>query len=218
MPSITRRTARAGARAPAEDRILATTERLLAAGSSFTELGLQRIAAEAGVARSTLYGYFPDKSHLLTRLADKITGVSLAAIAPWVPNGPDGGLDGFIALFRQLIAIYRDHAAVLAALDEVSAYDAFVAEYWDSRLGQFVANAERVLADEQRAGRSPASIDVAMASRLNVLGGHRFMARHVATDDGSGDESAARELASTWWYGILRRPETPGENIFTPTA
>jgi len=63
-----------------------------------------------------------------------------------------------------------------------------------------------VLVGEQRAGRAPASIDAAMASRLNVLGGHRFIVRHVATDDGSGDESAARELASTWWYGILRRP------------
>jgi hypothetical protein len=30
------------------------------------------------------------------------------------------------ALFRRVIAIYREHAAVLAALDEVSAYDAFV--------------------------------------------------------------------------------------------
>jgi AcrR family transcriptional regulator len=206
MPSITRRNGRASHRASAEERILATTQRLLAAGTSFTELGLQRIAAEAGVARSTLYGHFPDKSHLLTRLAGNMVGASFAAIAPWTPDGPDGGLDGFIKLFRQVIRVYREHAAVLTALDEVSAYDAFVAEYWQSRLGQFVENAERVLISEQRAGRAPASIDAAMASRLNVLGGHRFIACHVATDDGSGDDSAARELASTWWYGILRRP------------
>ena len=206
MPSITRRSPSAGRRVSAEERILATAERLLAEGVSFTELGLQRIAAEAGVARSTLYGHFPDKSHLLTRLADKIVGTSFAAIDPWSPAAPDGGLDGFIEFFHLVIANYREHAAVLAALDEVSAYDAFVAEYWDSRLGQFVERAEQVLVGEQRAGRAPASIDAAMASRLNVLGGHRFIVRHVATDDGSGDESAARELASTWWYGILRRP------------
>jgi TetR/AcrR family transcriptional regulator, ethionamide resistance regulator len=206
MPSITRRGGRAGQRASAEERILATTERLLAAGTSFTELGLQRIAAEAGVARSTLYGYFPDKSHLLTRLASTIVDASFAAVAPWAPDGPDGGLEGFIDLFRKIIGIYREHVSVLRALDEVASYDRFVADYWDSRLSQFVTNAERVLVAEQRAGRAPASIDAAMASRLNVLGGHRFIVRHVTTDEGCGDDSAARELACTWWYGILRRP------------
>ena len=210
MPSITRRSAPAGSRASGEERILATTEQLLVAGASFTELGLQRIAAAAGVARSTLYGHFPDKSHLLTRLADRVVGESFAVVGSWAPDGPGGGLDGFTALFRQVIAIYREHAAVLAALDEVSAYDAFVRQYWESRLGQFAAYAERVLAGEQHAGRAAASMSAGTASRLNVFGGHRFISWHVATDDGSGDESAARELASTWWYGMLRRPEGLG--------
>jgi hypothetical protein len=75
-----------------------------------------------------------------------------------------------------------------------------------SRLNLFVENAERLVLEEQRAGRAPVSLDAAMASRLNVLGGHRFIVHHVATDDGSGDASAAHELASTWWYGIFRRP------------
>lgn len=205
MPSITRRGGRAG-RASPEARILATARRLLAEGTSFTELGLQRIAAEAGVARSTLYSYFPDKSHLLIRLAEAMLGMSFEVVAPWEPAGPDGGLDGFVQVFRQVIGIYREHAAVLVALDEVSAYDASVAEYWESRLNLFVANAEKLIIGEQRAGRAAASIDVAMASRLCVFGGHRFMVRHVATHDASGDASAARELACTWWYGMLRRP------------
>jgi TetR/AcrR family transcriptional regulator, ethionamide resistance regulator len=206
MPSITRRGGRAGQRASAEDRILATTERLMAEGTSFTELGLQRIAAEAGVARSTLYGNFPDKSHLLTRLADRFVGMSFAAVGTWDPGGPSGGLEGYTELFRTVMGMYREHSAVLAALDEVSAYDTVVAEYWDALLGRFIANVERILADEQRAGRTPASLDIALASRLNVLGGHRFMVRHVTTEDGSRDDAAARELAMTWWYGMYRRP------------
>lgn len=208
MPSITRRSAPAGSRASAEERILTTTERLLAEGTSYTELGLQRVAAEAGVARSTLYGHFPDKSRLLTRLAERAVRASFAVAGSWEPDGPDGGLDGFTALFRQVIAIHRQHAAVLAALDEVSAYDPFVRKFRDSWLDQFIAHAERVLIAEQHAGRAAADVDAAMASRLNVLGGHRFISTHVASDDGSGDESAARELAGTWWYGILRRPQT----------
>ncbi|MEU6203817.1 helix-turn-helix domain-containing protein, partial [Micromonospora musae] len=62
MPSITRR--RSGGsdrRLSVEAQILAATERLLAEGESFTELGVQRIAREAGVARSTFYMHFADK-------------------------------------------------------------------------------------------------------------------------------------------------------------
>src|SRR5258707_4248929 len=98
MPSITRRSAPASSRASAEERILATTERLLAEGTSFTDLGLQRIAAEAGGARSTLYGHFPDKSHLLTRLASKLVDASFATVFPWTPHGPQGGLHGSVEL------------------------------------------------------------------------------------------------------------------------
>ena len=46
MPSITRRGARSVGRPSAEQRILATTKRLLDEGARFTELGLQRIAAD----------------------------------------------------------------------------------------------------------------------------------------------------------------------------
>ena len=207
MPSITRRgSGRTDRQASAEARILATTERLLIEGTTFTELGLQRIALEAGVARSTLYGHFPDKAHLLMRLAGQMTDASFATIASWQPVGPGGDLAGFIELFDRAIAIYRQHAPLLRALDEVSAYDRSVARYWDDLLNRFVQYSERMIRDEQRAGRTPASVDAATASRLNVLGGHRFMVHHVLTCDSSQDASAARELARVWWYGILRRP------------
>jgi AcrR family transcriptional regulator len=62
MPSITRRT-RSGAerRAEVESRLLGATVRLLAGGESITELGVQRIAAEAGVARSSFYVHSPTR-------------------------------------------------------------------------------------------------------------------------------------------------------------
>ena len=51
MPSITRRrTAQVGRPTTAEADILAATERLLAGGATFTELGVQQICTEAGVA------------------------------------------------------------------------------------------------------------------------------------------------------------------------
>jgi len=48
-----------------EEGVLAAAERLLAEGAT---LSMQRVADEAGVARSTLYLYFKEKNALLVRL------------------------------------------------------------------------------------------------------------------------------------------------------
>lgn len=206
MPSITRRrSGGADRRLTVEARILATAERLLSEGETFTELGVQRLAREAGVARSTFYTHFADKSQLLMRLAGSFSAESFEVAAAWEPGGPDA-FEGLVETFRQIIAVYRRHAAVLAAITEVSAYDPMIRRFWHARVDQFAARTEELLIAEQRASRAPADLDPVIASRLIVVGGERFVADHVTSDDGSGDEKAARELAATWWYGVYRRP------------
>ncbi|MFD0788120.1 TetR/AcrR family transcriptional regulator, partial [Micromonospora azadirachtae] len=213
MPSITRRrSAAADRRLPVEAQILAATERLLAEGESFTELGVQRIAREAGVARSTFYMHFADKTELLLRLAESFTGAAFGIAREWEPT-PEGppvggsvGMDALVAGFREILAVYRKHSGVLAAIAEVSGYEPVIRKFWRARLDQFLVRTAQVLEEEKRAGRVPVEVDIAAASRLIVLGGEWFLGDHVATDDGSGDEAAARELAETWWYGVYRRP------------
>ena len=70
MASVTRRRGSqdTSRRSSAEDQILAATERLLSDGTGFTDLGVQKIADAAGVARSSFYVIFPDKTALLLRL------------------------------------------------------------------------------------------------------------------------------------------------------
>ncbi|WBB65916.1 TetR/AcrR family transcriptional regulator [Micromonospora sp. WMMD812] len=212
MPSITRRpSGGADRRLPVEARILATTQRLLAEGVTFTELGVQRIAREAEVARSTFYTHFADKTQLLMRLAESMSKTSFDVTATWRPEPGAEALPSLTEIFRQVIGIYREHAAVLSAITEVSAYDPTVRQFWNGRLEQFVRNTERFIRVEQESDRAPRDLDPVQASRLIVIGGDRFLAQHIVTDDGSGDDAAARELAATWWYGIYRRPaEQPG--------
>ncbi|NYH44565.1 AcrR family transcriptional regulator [Micromonospora jinlongensis] len=209
MPSITRRRPRnPDGRAAVEARVLAATERLLQEGIRFTDLGVQRIAAEAGVARSTFYTHFRDKSELLMRLAGTMRESSFGRTGEWNPAGPGDPLASLTEIFADVIRIYRTHAPVLAAVSEVAAYDEVVREYWAAGLEQFVARTVQVLRAEQEAGRTPASIDAVTASRLIVIGGDRFLADHVSATsaDPDTDASAARELAATWWYGVYRRP------------
>ncbi|MFK3981644.1 TetR/AcrR family transcriptional regulator [Micromonospora sp. NPDC050397] len=206
MPSITRRATDPARRATIENQILAATERLLAEGASFTELGVQRIAAEAGVARSTFYTHFRDKSELLVRLANTMRTTGYDIATTWRLSD---GLDPLVETFQRVIRVYREYAAVLAALNEVAAYDPSVREFWVSGHNRFVDFGVRALTDAQAAGELTTDIDVQYAVRIIIVGGDRALADHVALNpgDSSGDAVFAAELAKIWWYGVYsRRP------------
>jgi AcrR family transcriptional regulator len=203
LPSITRRTPDAGRRAPAEAEILGATRRLLTGSANFTEIGVQQICAEAGVARSTFYTHFRDKADLLMRLATTMVAASFDAASAWEPTD---GAEGLADTFLQVIGVYREHIGVVRAVAEVGGYDTTVRAFWHDRLDRFRERTIAVLRDEQDAGRSPASVSLASASQIIVIGGERAIFDHV-TDAGSDDDASfARELALTWWHGVYRRP------------
>jgi AcrR family transcriptional regulator len=203
LPSITRRTPDARRRAPAEAEILAATRRLLTGSANFTEIGVQQICAEAGVARSTFYTHFRDKADLLMRLATTMVAASFGVASAWEPTD---GAEGLADTFLRVIGVYREHIGVVRAVAEVGGYDATVRAFWHDRLDRFRDRTIAVLRDEQDAGRSPASVSVASAAQIIVMGGERAIFDHVTDAGADDDASFARELALTWWYGVYRRP------------
>src|SRR6201991_77452 len=204
MPSITRRrTAQVGRPTTAEADILAATERLLAGGATFTELGVQQICTEAGVARSTFYTHFRDKIELVMRLGSDFMAAAFDLTTSWQP--PEGP-DAMAEVFRAVVKNYRQHARVRQAIAEVAAYDATVRALWSEGIDRFTENTIVLLRAEQDAGRTLARIDPVSATRVIVLGGEQAIADHVLVADPSRDDAFARELAEIWWYGVYRRP------------
>ena len=203
MPSITRRTPGSGRRASADAEILAATRRLLIDGATFTELGIQQISAAAGVARSTFYAHFRDKTELLIRLATTTVDLSFGIASAWEPTD---GVDGLAATFVEVVKVYREHTAVLQAVAEVATYDAAVREFWRQVLGRFTERVIEVLHQEREAGRTPSDVDVTHATRVIVIGGERAIFDHVTATDPGQDAAFARELAEIWWHGVYRRP------------
>ncbi|MFF5083971.1 TetR/AcrR family transcriptional regulator [Actinoplanes sp. NPDC000266] len=206
MPSTTRRpSAGPDRRAAVQAQIVAATERLLAGGATFTELGVQRIAAEAGVARSTFYLHFRDKSELALSLAGSLAGAAYAIMQAWDPGAPDA-LESFERTMADVIRFYRARPAALAAVLEVTAYDEAVREAWAGQLDQFAGLATRLLTAEQEAGRTTADLEPSAAGRLMIYGGMQAIAHQVASGAPEEDGAVARELARLQWYGTFRRP------------
>ncbi|HEV7566185.1 MAG TPA: helix-turn-helix domain-containing protein [Microbacteriaceae bacterium] len=188
-----------------EGRLVAATERLLAGGANFTELGIQRIVAEAKTARSTFYVHFRDKTELLLRLATVLREQSFALISQWQAS-EEGDSEDLAQLYEKVIALYREHGAVLAAVTEVAAYDPAVRAFWAAQLDRFFEATEKRLRRDQERGQLDSRLDPIAAAKIIVRGGTSVVTQHVAEDDGSGDAAVARELAHLQWYGAFRRP------------
>lgn len=209
MPSITRPSrSNAERRAEVEARILEATVRLLARGERITELGVQRIAAEAGVARSSFYLHFPDKSALLVRLTEELRRKSYTLVSTWQRDESADTLDSLVTLYRGVVALYRESRALLAAITEASAYDPVVRRAWSAQLSRFAEGAIARLRQDQRRGLAPADLDPVAAVRVLVVGGAQAIVQHITDDDGTGDDAFTSELAKIVWYGAFRRPES----------
>lgn len=208
MRSVTRHRAghHAARAATTEARLLSAVERLLGSGESFTEISVQRIIGEAGVARATFYAHFRGKSDILMRLADRLRTSLLELALQWDPGAGEDGADRYARFFADVLALHRAHRGVITAVREVAFYDPDVRDFYTADLEGFDEHVLGTLLSEQDAGSTPADLDAVAASRIIVWGGSQAIARHLAVDDGSGDASFARELARIWWHGTYRRP------------
>jgi AcrR family transcriptional regulator len=180
--------------AEVELRILEATERLLRDGASFTHLSLREISQAAGIARSTFYVHFADKSDLLLRLAARAGNDLRDAADGWWRQQRSGGDASLSEMMLQVIQTYRSHATVLAAFDEVAGYDRSVAAFARARYERYVRRLCRQLQDDQRAGWVPADVDVPAAAFIVVCSIERAVSEYVRACEPAEDGALAEAL------------------------
>ena len=135
MPSVVKaRSTASERRDAAEERALQAVERLMEEGLSYTEMPVLRIAREAGMARSTFYMHFADKTELLIRLGDHATDELFVVAESWWRGDHSEGIPGVVRTMRSMIAGFRRHDRMLLALTEVAAYEPAVAAFWLQRV------------------------------------------------------------------------------------
>lgn len=213
MPSLTRtsraRGQRDGHRETIERRVLAAVDRLLADGTAFTEIAVQRIAAEADMARSTFYRYFPDKSRLLIRMAELATADLFGTAERWWSEDHSAGEPGVRAAMHAMIAGARAHGHLLQALIEVAAYDREVGAYWQGRIARFVTVVCERLIREQERGRIDASIDPVTTAIVLTAMVERSIQYAFLADPAPDDDQLARTLGRTIWLTVYGERTTP---------
>lgn len=204
MPSVASRGKNGRARrGTVEQHVFDAVERLLAGGESFTALGVQRIADEAGIARSSFYMNFTDKSDLLMRLSEAATRDLFGVAEQWLAG--EGALtrDGLHATFMAIIREYRRHAPALNAMNEVAGYDPEVAAFWRERITRFAAGVAARLEFDRAAGRVADDVDPAFTAHWVAWGAERSVSQHVAAGGTDDERLAGAVCRSVWWslYG-----------------
>src|SRR3954465_1858270 len=125
-------------RAQVQAAVLKATGGLLAGGSSYADLNVERIATAAGISRTAFYFYFRDKRELLMRLTAHVNEQLYAEADTWFT----GEATSSEAMAR-IAALYEEHGALLRAIVEVSTYDEEIAGFWRSLIGRFIEATEK---------------------------------------------------------------------------
>jgi AcrR family transcriptional regulator len=155
MPVLSKGSESAERRRDAEAAFLLAAEALLADGHPYAELSVEQISAAAGRSRTAFYLYFRDKRELLMRLTEAVAATLYDEADRWW-SGDDGRRDLRTAL-ADVLGTYREHADLLRAVVEASAYDEEVAEFWRALVGRFAdATERRLVAEGQEAGPAAA--------------------------------------------------------------
>jgi AcrR family transcriptional regulator len=101
-------------------------------GASFADLTVERLARQAGISRASFYLYFEDKAELVRAWNRDLDAQATETIASWWDT--DEPSRGTVkSVLEELAVIHRENCTVLAAIQEISAYDhALREELFDS--------------------------------------------------------------------------------------
>ncbi|RJL31678.1 TetR/AcrR family transcriptional regulator [Bailinhaonella thermotolerans] len=139
-------------RAQTEERILAAVSRL-ARERGIDEISMTEVAAAAGITRTVLYNYFPDKAALLLAFTERVTSYFIQRYEAELPTDATAAvrLSAFVHLqLEGLMAHPHPAAAELGATLGPDAYQA---------LADHVAPMQRVLCDIVQAGMDSGEFD-----------------------------------------------------------
>jgi TetR/AcrR family transcriptional regulator, ethionamide resistance regulator len=130
------------------DRLSDGVERLLRQGATFE-----------GIAKSTFYVYFADKSALLSALAQRVMSGLVAFDAAWWNLPPSAGKHEIAIAVAAMFEDYRAHGLLLDAITAATVYDQTLRTQFGALMDVAVKATADFLRASQAAGLTAAELD-----------------------------------------------------------
>jgi AcrR family transcriptional regulator len=183
------------------ERLLQALEDLLAS-RPFAAIEVGDIARSAGLSRSAFYFYFPSKAAAVGAMLGDVFGEISDVLDKWTELG-----DSVAARrrevydsFERVVAIWRQHAPLMAAMFDAASTDAEVRAMFEGHIDSFVDGSAARIRHERAVGEAPDGPDPEALARvlvgMNVKALERDM--RAITSGAPADADLPRVLAFVW--------------------
>jgi AcrR family transcriptional regulator len=131
--------------------ILDTAERLLAK-RSLREIGIDELAAGAGVSRSTFYFHFESRDDVLYTLSERLIGEIYAEALVWFRRTDEEPIAAVRRALTRMVELWRAHGPVLRASVRGRETDPRLAELWQGIARRFMRSTAVQIESERNLG------------------------------------------------------------------
>jgi len=134
-------------------------QRLLESGESYSQISVERLAAEAGMSRTRFYMYFEDMAELLYSAYVRVIAEGKTIVAKWWEDDGAIARDRMRRILGELIRYRAKHIMVAKAVRACVATDAIARGSVDAVKWESVAELQASIEAGQRAGSIDAELN-----------------------------------------------------------
>jgi len=189
-------------RAALSQHLLAVLEPLLADGTSYGDLSVERIIRAGKIARRTFYAYFADKGDLLQAMAGQVIDEIFAGGHAWWALADDATRDDLRAALQPAAEAYLRHRTIMRAVAEASAYDARVRDTYGTLMAGTIRDLRTHLERQQEQGLAHPSLDPERTATWVVWMLERGLYQAVSADGAQDAEPWIDTLAEIVWRAL----------------
>ena len=186
-----------------EEAILATCERLLGE-KPLGEIGVDELAAGAGISRPTFYFYFESKNAVLRTLVQRLADQMYAEAASWLAREGDSPEVTVSRSIEAAAEQWREHGPVLRAAVEAWGSVPELQAFWEDIIRRFVDQSAARIAEERGAATQPQP--EALAKALIWMNERCFYTSSLGAEPALSDDELVATLTAIWLRSIFTPP------------
>ncbi|MFH9610911.1 TetR/AcrR family transcriptional regulator [Streptomyces sp. NPDC017448] len=185
---------------------LLTAAETLLAEKPFAEMSVGQVAAKAGISRPTFYFYFDTKHSLLAALLERVMHdkLEIALRGFGTTEADPAPQRTFESNYTEILALWREHAAVVLAASDAMASDAELQGVYTGLLELFIKPATAWIEHERATGRAPAGTPAAtLATTLVWMSERNLYAALLGMEPRVPDDQRVAALAEVWIRSVF---------------